>query len=187
MEKEEFLIKVEDEVYGPIPLDRIISDVEKGELTKNATFFDNGDWIPVSLLLEENSFTKPWNEDNWGDKKEDLLTEDGPPLPASSAWEDVTRKGRWLMIYGDHLVIEGGDMNFKSLGLMMEGEPLSGGISMKKLINVTFKDNEKGVNILASSFHKMYEVYTLECCLSKDDSNELMNELKDANVRILSN
>ncbi len=187
MEKEEFLIKVEDEVYGPIPLDRIISDVEKGELTKNATFFDNGDWIPVSLLLEENSFTKPWNEDNWVDKKEDLLTEDGPPLPASSAWEDVTRKGRWLMIYGDHLVIEGGDMNFKSLGLMMEGEPLSGGISMKKLINVTFKDNEKGVNILASSFHKMYEVYTLECCLSKDDSNELMNELKDANVRILSN
>ena len=57
---------------------------------------------------------------------------------------------------------------------------------MKKLINVTFKDNEKGVNILASSFHKMYEVYTLECCLSKDDSNELMNELKEAKVRILS-
>ena len=186
MEKEEFLIKVDDEVYGPIPLDRIISDVEKGELTKNATFFDNGDWIPVSLLLEEKSFAKPWNEDNWVDKKENLLTEGGPPLPASSAWEDVTRKGRWLMIYGDHLVIEGGDMNFKSLGLMMEGEPLSGGIPMKKLINVTFKDNEKGVNILASSFHKMYEVYTLECCLSKDDSNELMNELKDANVRILS-
>ena len=48
MEKEEFLIKVDDEVYGPIPLDRIISDVEKGELTKNATFFDNGDWIPDS-------------------------------------------------------------------------------------------------------------------------------------------
>ena len=186
MEKEEFLIKVDDEVYGPIPLDRIISDVEKGKLTKNATFFDNGDWIPVSLLLEENMSTQTWNEDNWVDKKEDLLTENGPPLPASSAWEDVTRKGRWLMIYGDHLVIEGGDMNFKSLGLMMEGEPLSGGIPMKKLINVTFKDNEKGVNILASSFHKMYEVYTLECCLSKDDSNELMNELKDANVRILS-
>ena len=90
------------------------------------------------------------------------------------------------MIYGDHLVIEGGDMSLKSVGLMMEGEPLSGGIPMKKLINVTFKDNEKGVNILASSFHKMYEVYTLECCLSKDDSNELMNELKEAKVRILS-
>ena len=187
MEKEEFLVKVDDEVYGPIPLDRIISDVEKGELTKDATFLDNGDWIPVSLLFEEKKITQPWNEDNWIDKKEDLLSEDGPPLPASSAWEDVTRKGRWLMIYGDHLVIEGGDMNFKSVGLMMEGEPLSGGIPMKKLINVTFKDNERGVNILASSFHKMYEVYTLECCISKDDSNELMNELKDANVRILSN
>tara|TARA_B110000014_G_C20072492_1_gene559491 strand:+ start:302 stop:865 length:564 start_codon:yes stop_codon:yes gene_type:complete len=187
MEKEEFLVKVDDEVYGPIPLDRICSDVEKGELTKDAMFLDNGDWIPVSLLLEENISAQPWNEDNWIDKKEDFLPEDGPPLPASSAWEDVTRKGRWLMIYGDHLVIEGGNMNFKSVGLMMEGEPLSGGIPMKKLINVTFKDNEKGVNILASSFHKMYEVYTLECCISKDDSNELMNELKDANVRILSN
>ncbi|HJM17464.1 MAG TPA: hypothetical protein QGI59_03045 [Candidatus Poseidoniia archaeon] len=186
MEKKEFLIKVNDDVYGPIPLDRIINDVKNGELTKNATFFDNDDWIPVLLLLEENIYAQPWNEDNWVDKKEDLLLEDGPPLPASSAWEDITRKGRWLMIYGDHLVIEGGDMNLKSLGLMMEGEPLSGGIPMKKLINVTFKDNEKGVNILASSFHKMYEVYTLECCLSKDDSNELMKELQEANVRIIS-
>ena len=186
MEKKEFLVKVNEDVYGPIPLDRIISDVKSGELTKNATFFDNGDWIPVFLLLEENMSTQPWNEDNWIDKKEDLLPEGGPPLPASSAWEDVSRKGRWLMIYGDHLVIEGGDMNLKSVGLMMEGEPLSGGIPMKKLINVTFKNNEKGVNILASRFHKMYEVYTLECCLSKDDSNELMNELKEAKVRILS-
>ena len=56
-----------------------------------------------------------------------------------------------------------------------------------KLINVTFKDSEKGVNILASSFHKMYEVYTLKCCLSKNDSNELMKELKEAEVRILTN
>ena len=186
MDKEEFLVKVEEEVYGPIPLDRIINDVKNGELTKEATFFDNDDWIPVSLLLEEKVPNEPWNEDDWIDNKEDLLSEDGPPLPASSAWEDVTRKGRWLMIYGDHLVFEGGEMNFEAIGPLMEGEPLSGGIPLKKLINVTFKDHEKGVDILASSFHRMYEVYTLKCCLSKDDSNELLKELKEANVRILS-
>ena len=186
MEKEEFPVKVDDEIYGPIPIDRIISDVKNGELTKDATFLDNGQWIPVSLLLEENISEQPWNEDNWIDKKEDLLSDGGPPLPASSAWEDVTRKGKWLMIYGDHLVIEGGNMNLESVGQIMEGEPLSGGIPLKKLINVTFKDNQKGVDVLASSFHKMYEVYTLKCCLSNEDSKELMKELKDANVRILT-
>ena len=186
MEKEEYPVKVDDEIYGPIPIDRIINDVKNGELSKDATFLDKGDWIPVTLLLEENISITPWNEDNWVDRKEDLLSEDGPPLPASSAWEDVSRKGRWLMIYGDHLVIEGGAMDLKTIGLMMEGEPISGGIPLKKLINVTFKDNEKGVNILASSFHKMYEVYTLECCLSKEDSYELLSELKEAKVRILN-
>ena len=69
----------------------------------------------------------------------------------------------------------------------MEGEPRSGGIPMKKLLNVTFKDNDRGVEVIASSFHKMYEVYSLKCCLSKDDSEELMKELMDAKVRILSN
>ena len=186
MEKEEFLVKVEGEVYGPIPLERIMNDVKTGKLTKKATFFDDKNWIPVSLLLEEKNSIEPWNEDNWIDRKEDLLSENGPPLPTSSAWEDVIRKGRWLMIYGDHLVFEGGEMNFEAIGPMMEGEPLSGGIPLKKLINVTFKDHEKGVDVLASSFHRMYEVYTLKCCLSKDDSNELLKELKEANVRILS-
>ena len=45
MEKEEFLVKVEEEVYGPIPLNRIINDVKNGELTKEATFFDYAGFI----------------------------------------------------------------------------------------------------------------------------------------------
>ena len=186
MEKEEYPVKVDDEIYGPIPIDRIINDVKNGELSKDATFLDNGDWIPVTLLLEENIPITPWNEDNWVDSKEDLLSEDGPPLPASSAWEDVSRKGRWLMIYGDHLVVEGGGLGIQDIGPIMEGEPRNGGIPMKKLLNVTFKDNDRGVEVIASSFHKMYEVYSLKCCLSKDDSKELMKELMDAKVRILS-
>lgn len=185
MEDEEFLIKVNEKIYGPIPLHRIISDLESGELTSEARFLDNDDWIPVRLLIKERRQIEPWNEDNWDDKNEEWILDGGPPLPASSAWEDVMRKGRWLMIYGDHLVIEGGSIDSEAIGLMMEGEPGSGGIPLKKLINVTFRESEKGVEVLASSFHRMYEVYTLKCYLSKKDSEELISELKAEDVRIL--
>jgi len=186
---EEFPVKVNDEIYGPIPVKRIISDVKNGELTVEARFWDGVDWIPVSLLLDENERKDEvnlWNDDNWTNEPTERISENGPPLPASSAWEDVERKGRWLMIYGDHLVIEGGGINREDLGLIMEGEPRSGGIPMKKLLNVTFKETNKGVSIIASSFHKMYEVYSLKCQVSKTDSDEILKELKDAEVRITS-
>jgi len=186
---EEFPVKVNDEIYGPIPVKRIISDVKNGELTVEARFWDGVDWIPVSLLLDENERKDEvnlWNDDNWTNEPTERISENGPPLPASSAWEDVKRKGRWLMIYGDHLVIEGGGINREDLGLIMEGEPRSGGIPMKKLLNVTFKETNKDVSIIASSFHKMYEVYSLKCQVSKKDSEEILKELKDAEVRIIS-
>ena len=186
---EEFPVKVNDEIYGPIPVKRIISDVKNGELTVEARFWDGVDWIPVSLLLDENERKDEvnlWNDDNWTNEPTERISENGPPLPASSAWEDVKRKGRWLMIYGDHLVIEGGGINREDLGLIMEGEPRSGGIPMKKLLNVTFKETNKDVSIIASSFHKMYEVYSLKCQVSKKDSEEILKELKDAEVRIVT-
>ena len=177
---EEFPVKVGDEVYGPIPLERLISDVKNGELTSDARIWDGQDWVPVTILVGEDK----WN-DNWVDESIDV-SQNGAPLPTTSAWEDVTRKGRWAMIYGDHLVIEGGMPNTSDIGRIMEGEPLSGGIPIKKLVNVSFKDSNMGVVIKASSFHKMYEIYSLECCLSKDDSTKFMKELKQANVRIVS-
>ncbi len=186
---EEFPIKVNDEIYGPISAKRIISDVKSGELTVEARFWDGEDWIPVSLLLDENERKDDinlWNEDNWTNEPIERISENGPPLPASSAWEDIVRKGRWLMIYGDHLVIEGGNINKEDLGLIMEGEPRSGGIPMKKLLNVTFRETNKGMTIIASSFHKMYEVYSLKCQVSKSDGDEILKELKDAEVRIIS-
>ena len=57
---------------------------------------------------------------------------------------------------------------------------------MKKLLNVTFRETNKGVTIIASSFHKMYEVYSLKCQVSKPDSKEILKELKDADVRIIN-
>jgi len=186
---EEFPVKVNNEIYGPISVQRIISDLKSGELTAEARFWDGEDWIPVSLLLDESERKDEvnlWNDDNWTNESRERASENGPPLPASSAWEDLERKGRWLMIYGDHLVIEGGSINREDLGLMMEGEPRSGGIPMKKLLNVTFRETDKGVNIIASSFHKMYEVYALKCQVSKTDSEEILKELKDAEVRIIT-
>ena len=105
---EEFPVKVNNEIYGPISVQRIISDLKSGELTAEARFWDGEDWIPVSLLLDESERKDEvnlWNDDNWTNEPRERASENGPPLPASSAWEDIERKGRWLMIYGDHLVI----------------------------------------------------------------------------------
>ena len=81
--------------------------------------------------------------------------------------------------------MEGGRFSLKALESVMEGEPRHGGIPIKKIINVTFRENDKGVEVIASSFHKMYEVYSLKCCLTKQDSDELKKELEEVNVRIL--
>ena len=189
-ENEEFPVKVNNEIYGPVPVERIISDVKSGELTTEARFWDGEDWIPVSLLLDENERKDEvnlWNDDNCTDESNEEISENGPPLPASSAWQDIERKGRWIMIYGDHLVVEGNGIKIEDLGLMMEGEPRTGGIPMKKLLNVTFRETNKGMMVIASSFHKMYEVYSLKCQVSKTDSEEILKELKDAEVRIINN
>ena len=183
--KEEFPVKVGDQIYGPISMERLVSDVKSGELTNEARFWDGEEWVPISILSEKEDPTV-WDDGEWDDDI-DSIPEGGAPLPTTSAWEDVNRKGRWVMIYGDHLVIEGGTTNVKDVGRIMEGEPLSGGIPIPKLVNVSFEDSNVGVVVKASSFHKMYEIYSLECCISKDDSEELMKELTAAKVRILSN
>ena len=183
--KEEFPVKVGDQIYGPISMERLVSDVKSGELTSEARFWDGEEWVPISILSEKED-SAVWDDGEWNEDI-DSIPPSGPPLPTTSAWEDVNRKGRWVMIYGDHLVIEGGTTNVKDVGRIMEGEPLSGGIPIPKLVNVSFEDSNVGVVVKASSFHKMYEIYSLECCISKDDSEELMKELTAAKVRILSN
>ena len=182
-EDEEFLVKVDDEVYGPIPLERLTADVQNGKLTDQARVWDGEDWVPISIVIGENI----WDGDSWDEKYGTEEKIDGAPLPATSAWKDIIREGRWIMIYGDHLVIEGGMVNTKDVGRIIEGEPLSGGIPLPKLLNVCFTETDKGFKVESSSFHKMYETYSLECCISKDDSQELMKELMNAKVRIRNN
>ena len=55
--KEEFPVKVDDEIYGPISLERLVSDVKSGKLTSEARFWDGGEWVPVSILLEKEDPT----------------------------------------------------------------------------------------------------------------------------------
>ena len=52
-EEDQFPIKVDGKVYGPIEMNRIISDLKSGELTNQAKFWDGEDWVPISILLNE--------------------------------------------------------------------------------------------------------------------------------------
>mgnify|MGYP006982485869 FL=1 len=55
--KEEFPVKVDDEIYGPIAMERLVSDVKNGKLTNEARFWDGEEWVPVSILLEKEDPT----------------------------------------------------------------------------------------------------------------------------------
>ena len=176
--EQEYLIKVDDEVYGPIPEERLIDDLGKGQLSKDARFWDGEDWLPIEFLLENNV----WNEDDWGESKEIIV--DGPPLPASLAWRDVKVKGRWLMIYGDHLVVEGGGFRKEDISSILTGEPREGGVPIVKILNVSITKFEDYSKVEISSFHKMYEVYNLVCNLNNKDTDVLVKELNDSKVRI---
>ena len=155
-------------------------------------FFDNSERLLFKLLTSVNgigpkSALNILSGTNPNSFKKNIIDENGPPLDASSAWEDAERKGRWLMIYGDHLVIEGGKMNQEDFNNIIMGEPTNGGIPISKLLNVSFNNVGENVEVKASSFHRMYEVYTLKCTLSKENSEELLKELEAANVRVTNN
>ena len=176
--EQEYLVKVDDEVYGPISEERLIDDLGKGQLSKDARFWDGEDWLPIEFLLENNI----WNEDDWGESKEVIA--DGPPLPASLAWKDVKVKGRWLMIYGDHLVVEGGGLRKENISSLLTGEPREGGVPIAKILNVSITKFEDYSKVEISSFHKMYEVYNFVCNLNNKDTDVLVKELNNSKVRI---
>jgi hypothetical protein len=89
------------------------------------------------------------------------------------------------MIYGDHLVIEGGGFRKEQLGSILAGEPSEGGIPIPKILNVCITKFESYSQVEVSSFHNMYEVYTLVSFLSSEDTDSLVKELKNSEVRIV--
>ena len=88
------------------------------------------------------------------------------------------------MIYGDHLVVEGGGFRKEEIASILTGEPREGGIPIVKILNVSITAFDNYSKIEISSFHKMYEVYTLVCNLSSPDTDALVKELKNSEVRI---
>ena len=63
-EDEEFLVKVDDDVYGPISLERLTADVQNGKLTDLAKVWDGEDWVPISIVIGEDG----WDGDDWDEK-----------------------------------------------------------------------------------------------------------------------
>ena len=75
--KEEFPVKVGDQIYGPISMERLVSDVKSGELTSEARFWDGEEWVPVSILSEKEDSTV-WDNSEWEDDI-DSIPEGGAP------------------------------------------------------------------------------------------------------------
>ena len=71
-ELDEFAVKVDDDVYGPIKIDRIISDVKEGKLTDKAKFWDGEDWVPVSILLNDDEIFVDYMKRKFQDKLKPL-------------------------------------------------------------------------------------------------------------------
>ena len=72
----------------------------------------------------------------------------------------------------------------EDIGSLLTGEPREGGIPIPKILNVSVTKYENHSKIEVSSFHKMYEVYTLVCNLTNDDTDSLVKELNNSDVRI---
>jgi|TARA_B100001964_G_scaffold245234_1_gene330897 hypothetical protein len=188
----EYPVRVGDETFGPMPVSRLRADLERGELSHAAHLWDGSRWVPAAVLLalpSEGSVS----EDDWSGERghwAGVPEDERPPLPASRAWPTVDRPGRWLMLYGDVLVLDGGTATAWELLDQFAGRATTGGIPVDGLVNVTLAPvggAEGGpVAIEACGIEGMYEVFTLRCRLSAADATELRRELERDEVRVVA-
>ena len=192
MSEPEYPVRVGDESYGPVPVSRLRTDLERGELSHAAHLWDGSRWVPAAVLLalpSEGSVS----EDDWSGERgrwAGVPEDERPPLPASRAWPTVDHPGRWLMLYGDVLVLDGGTATAWEMLDQFAGRATTGGIPVDGLVNVTLAPAggaEGGsVAIEACGIEGMYEVFTLRCRLSAADAAELRRELERDEVRIVT-
>jgi hypothetical protein len=188
----EYPVRVGDETFGPMPVSRLRADLERGELSHAAHLWDGSRWVPAAVLLalpSEGSVS----EDDWSGERghwAGVPEDERPPLPASRAWPTVDHPGRWLMLYGDVLVLDGGTATAWELLDQFAGRATTGGIPVDGLVNVTLAPvggAEGGpVAIEACGIEGMYEVFTLRCRLSAADATELRRELERDEVRVVA-
>ena len=192
----EYPVRVGDETYGPVPVSRLRADLERGELSHAAHLWDGSRWVPVAVLLALPPDALPSegsvSEDDWSGERgrwAGVPEDERPPLPASRAWPVVGHRGRWLMLYGDVLVLDGGKPTARELLDQLTGRPATGGIPVDGLVNVTFAPAggaEGGpVAVEACGIEGMYDVFALRCRLSAEHAAELRSELERDEVRIV--
>ena len=195
MSEPEYPVRVGDETYGPVPVSRLRTDLERGELSHAAHLWDGSRWVPAAVLLATQLGSMPGSvsEDDWSDERgrwAGVPEDERPPLPASRAWPTVDHPGRWLMLYGDVLVLDGGTATAWELLDQFAGRATTGGIPVDGLVNVTLAPAggaEGGpVAIEACGIEGMYEVFTLRCRLSAADATELRRELERDEVRVVA-
>ena len=200
MSEPEYPVKVGDETFGPVPVSRLRADLERGELSHAAHLWDGKRWVPAAVLLALPPDVLPSSDgtsgngagDDWSGERgywAGVPEDERPPLPASRAWPVVGHRGRWLMLYGDVLVLDGGTPTAWELLDQFTGRATTGGIPVDGLVNVTLAPaggTEGGpVAIEACGIEGMYEVFTLRCRLSAADAAELRSELERDEVRIV--
>ena len=187
MSEPEYPVKVGDETYGPIPASRLRADLDSGKLSHSALIWDGKRWVPAVALLavpadvfssDGGASDEGWSGERgrWAGMSEDKR----PPLPASRAWPAVDHPGRWLMLYGDVLVLDGGTPTAGELLDRFAGRATTGGIPVDGLVNVTLAPAggaEGPIAVEACGIEGMYEVFTLRCQLSVEDAAELRSEL----------
>ena len=192
----EYPVRVGDETFGPVPVSRLRADLERGELSHAAHIWDGKRWVPAAVLLALPPDALPSegsvSEDDWSGERghwAGVPEDERPPLPASRAWPVVGHRGRWLMLYGDILGLDGGTPTAWELLDRLAGRATTGGIPVDGLVNVTLAPAggaEGGpVAVEACGIEGMYEIFTLRCRLSAADAAELRSELERDEVRIV--
>ena len=188
----EYPVKVGDETYGPIPVSRLRADLDSGKLSHSAHIWDGKRWVPAVALLAVPSDALPGNggasDEGWSGERgrwAGMSEDKRPPLPASRAWPAVDHPGRWLMLYGDVLVLDGGTPTAGELLDRFAGRATTGGIPVDGLVNVTLAPAGGAVTVEACGIEGMYEVFTLRCQLSTDHAAELRSELVRDDVRVV--
>ena len=203
----EYPVRVGDETFGPVPVSRLRADLERGELSHAAHLWDGKRWVPAAVLLALPPDALPSegsvSEDDWSGERghwAGVPEDERPPLPASRAWPVVGHRGRWLMLYGDVLVLDGGKPTARELLDQFAGRATTGGIPLDGLVNVTLTPPDAGTSVQAAGgsadagavaveacgIEGMYEVFALRCRLSVADAAELRRELERDEVRIVA-
>ena len=207
MSEPEYPVRVGDETFGPMPLSRLRADLESGALSHAAHIWDGSRWAPAAVLLALPPDALPSEgsvrEDDWSGERgrwAGVPEDERPPLPASRAWPVVGHRGRWLMLYGDVLVLDGGKPTARELLDQFAGRATTGGIPLDGLVNVTLTPPDAGTSVQAvggsadagavaveaCGIEGMYEVFTLRCRRSVADAAELRRELERDEVRVVA-